>query len=318
MKKIKSAISILLVFITLFGIMVMPVNAVSFTDVKRGEWYYDAVMWCAEYHVMEGYGNNLFGPNNTMTRAEFAQVLYKATLSFAQREYLVSNDVKAKWVGGSLTGKYHGTQVYKSWEVYNQQLAEDLTLADKACPFFDVYKNQWYTKAINWCYAKGIVTGVTDHMFYPYHTITRQDALVMLERWYFAVTQIYKIEKGTNNPQRIENARKNINDYNYSSKIPDSNPNNIANGLAFNKETYNTKKQAVFTVFTDVNQISGYAIPAVVWAVTSDKLREYAGFINGVGEYNVGPRYSMTRAQMATIMYRLFVDFVPNYEPWWR
>ena len=50
-----------------------------FFDVHSGDWFYDAVMWAADEGVMNGYsGANAgkFGPNDTMTRAQLACVLY--------------------------------------------------------------------------------------------------------------------------------------------------------------------------------------------------------------------------------------------------
>lgn len=56
-----------------------PEPGVGFVDVPEGEWFYNAVMWAAATGTMTGYddGSNTFGPNNPMTRAEMATVLYR-------------------------------------------------------------------------------------------------------------------------------------------------------------------------------------------------------------------------------------------------
>ena len=68
---------------------VMPASNVTvavgyrlrFFDVdpaNPGHWFFDAVMWAADNGVMNGYsdGTGRFGPNDTMTRAQLAGVLY--------------------------------------------------------------------------------------------------------------------------------------------------------------------------------------------------------------------------------------------------
>lgn len=51
-------------------------NEAVFTDVKKGDWYYNAVQWAAENEITAGVGNNKFAPNVNVTRQEFAQFLY--------------------------------------------------------------------------------------------------------------------------------------------------------------------------------------------------------------------------------------------------
>lgn len=49
----------------------------SFTDVAQGEYYAEAVAWAAENKIVEGYGNGLFGPKDTITREQMASILYR-------------------------------------------------------------------------------------------------------------------------------------------------------------------------------------------------------------------------------------------------
>jgi len=46
-------------------------NGGSFTDVSENAWYYDAVTALSGLGVISGYGDGSFGPDNTITRAEF-------------------------------------------------------------------------------------------------------------------------------------------------------------------------------------------------------------------------------------------------------
>lgn len=47
-----------------------------FTDVKSTAWYYRAVTWAAENHVVSGYTDGTFRPNQAITRQEVAVMLY--------------------------------------------------------------------------------------------------------------------------------------------------------------------------------------------------------------------------------------------------
>ena len=52
-------------------------NASPFTDVDKGAWYYGAVLWAYENGIVEGYGDGRFGPDDNITREQFAAILYR-------------------------------------------------------------------------------------------------------------------------------------------------------------------------------------------------------------------------------------------------
>lgn len=49
----------------------------NFTDVKKGDWYYDAVCWATSKGIIEGYENGAFGVNDPLTRELYATMLYR-------------------------------------------------------------------------------------------------------------------------------------------------------------------------------------------------------------------------------------------------
>ena len=66
-----------------------PAAANPFTDVPAGEWYTEAVVWAAENKIVEGYGANLFGPTDELTREQMVTILYR----YAQyKEYDVETE----------------------------------------------------------------------------------------------------------------------------------------------------------------------------------------------------------------------------------
>ena len=47
------------------------------SDVKTGDWYYNAVVWATEAGVVNGMGDGTFAPNDNITRQEMATMLYR-------------------------------------------------------------------------------------------------------------------------------------------------------------------------------------------------------------------------------------------------
>lgn len=47
----------------------------NFSDVPKGYWAYDQIMWMLDNNIIDGIGNGLFGPNNTVTRGQFAKMM---------------------------------------------------------------------------------------------------------------------------------------------------------------------------------------------------------------------------------------------------
>jgi len=47
-----------------------------FADVSEGSWYYEAVRFVQERGLMNGYSDGRFGPDDTLSRAQLAQILF--------------------------------------------------------------------------------------------------------------------------------------------------------------------------------------------------------------------------------------------------
>ena len=54
-------------------------TACKFTDVKPGEYYYDAVLWAVEKGITDGTSDTKFSPNATCTRGQVVTFLWRAT-----------------------------------------------------------------------------------------------------------------------------------------------------------------------------------------------------------------------------------------------
>ena len=51
--------------------------ALDFTDVASDAYYAEAVRWAVSQGVAAGYGNGRFGPDDPITREQFAAILYR-------------------------------------------------------------------------------------------------------------------------------------------------------------------------------------------------------------------------------------------------
>lgn len=50
---------------------------VSFVDVKKGKYHYDAVAWAASKGIVGGYSDSKFGADDMITRDQMASILYR-------------------------------------------------------------------------------------------------------------------------------------------------------------------------------------------------------------------------------------------------
>ena len=48
-----------------------------FQDVAAGQWYSDAIVWASQNEIVGGYGNGLFGTNDSVTRQDMATILWR-------------------------------------------------------------------------------------------------------------------------------------------------------------------------------------------------------------------------------------------------
>lgn len=82
----------------------------SFSDVKSGSWYYNAVLWGTKIGIVKGTENGTFDPNGSVTKLQLAIFLYRyMTLSGTQF------NIKYNVIGGSASNSvsYNVNSTYK-------------------------------------------------------------------------------------------------------------------------------------------------------------------------------------------------------------
>lgn len=122
-------------------------NTNPFTDVPYGpgtDWYYDAVLWVQQNGIMQGYGNNLFGPNDPVTREQLAVIFYNYA-------------------------KFKGYDTTTSGDLSGFTDAGDLS--------------PWAQEAMKWAVGSGVMSGKGNGILDPKGTGTRAEIAAMLQNF---------------------------------------------------------------------------------------------------------------------------------------
>ena len=76
MKKTISTVLVLLLLIPLFSYVANAAFTLPFKDVRRGDWYYDAVSKVYDLGIMKGVSKSRFDPHGILTREQAVMILY--------------------------------------------------------------------------------------------------------------------------------------------------------------------------------------------------------------------------------------------------
>jgi hypothetical protein len=119
-------------------------SSAGFTGVTSGQWYTDAVNWAAANDIVAGYGNGLFGPNDTVTREQMAVILYR----------------------------------------YAQYKGYDTSASNSLNGYTDVGGvSSWALTAMQWANAEGLINGTSGTTLSPTNGATRAEVAQILMRF---------------------------------------------------------------------------------------------------------------------------------------
>ena len=178
----------------------IQLEAASFRDVARNDWYYENISRLVELGGFSGYPDGSFKPSQTMTRAEFI----KATVSLLGYEDLaptrnhwasgyVDKAVKLKILCSDMTRnlddyitRYDMARISSHVLAY-QNLLPDNTLLQYSRQLKDLNNipatsGDDLKTAVLHSYANGIITGYPDGTFSGTKTLTRGEAATVLIR----------------------------------------------------------------------------------------------------------------------------------------
>ena len=168
-----------------------------FSDVAEGAWYYDAVRYASENGLMGGYGNGKFGPNDNLSRAQFAQILFNKEGRPVVNYLLRYNDVvdgawyteAVRWATSQGVVSGYGNGMFgPNDNITREQLAVMLwryagspAATDKELHFTDADKASGYAlEALRWAVENGVMGGYGNGQLAPQGLATRAQVAQML------------------------------------------------------------------------------------------------------------------------------------------
>ena len=165
----------------------------GFGDVPQNSWFADAVKYVSENKLMNGKSTTAFAPNENMSRAMLATVLYRMSSETAEADSSF-RDVAAAVNWASSEGIVNGTGANAfspNASITREQLAamlyryagEPSVSADLSAYTDTVDISPYASKAVEWCVAKGILSGKSATRLAPQDTATRAECAAMLQRF---------------------------------------------------------------------------------------------------------------------------------------
>ena len=195
MKKIMALIlTVLILTITGISICAESINNLKFTDVKTTSWYYSYVTKLVELKITAGIGNNMFGPNLSVTRAEFVTFLCNVK-GYKQMQCNPFVDSRKSWASGYITAALANgiidipadQKFNPNYSITRQEVAEMLCRAlnvppDETTenPYSDFKTDSGYSTA---AYSNYLMRGSTKNnklLFKPKDKLTRAEAAVII------------------------------------------------------------------------------------------------------------------------------------------
>ena len=170
-------------------------------DIDQSKWYHEAVHYVVEKGIMNGYNKNEFGPNDTLSRAMLAQILYNNAGKPTASNATSCSDIKpgdwfasaVNWASANniVTGFTDGT-FKPNANITREQLAVMLyryagqpATTGSLANFTDAASVSGYAQqAMQWATANGIITGNgSATTLDPQGNATRAQAAAMIMRY---------------------------------------------------------------------------------------------------------------------------------------
>lgn len=175
-----------------------------FTDVNRGDWFYDAVYYAYTNGLMDGVSTTQFAPNSNLTRGMVVTILYRLEGEPRVTGSSGFTDVASgAWYADPVTwaaanGIVNGvsdTEFAPDTDITREQLAAilfryaeykgyDVSGRDSLTGYTDRSSISAYAlDAMRWAVDEGLITGMTATTIVPQGTATRAQCATMLMRF---------------------------------------------------------------------------------------------------------------------------------------
>ncbi|MDF2893200.1 MAG: S-layer domain protein [Clostridia bacterium] len=175
-------------------------NIAKFKDIKN-HWSEKEINIASELGIISGYSDNTFKPDNRISRAEFAAMIYKA---FSVRYYIddpnkTFKDVKGLWHQdyvmalkntGVINGYVDGTFKPNNYITRSEMIAiisrlivkEDIVKRDSTEKYSDSDDNYWAKKDIDKLYSIGALEMIGKSKLEPNKSATRAEVVNIIVR----------------------------------------------------------------------------------------------------------------------------------------
>ena len=176
-----------------------------FRDIKEksGDWVYDAAKYVYDHKIMTGMSKDYFGAAETLSRAQFATIIYRMSGEEGQYKAVFPDVKESDWFGkpvswanqaGVITGYKNGT-FGPADNITREQLAvmlyryakyKEYDVSEKA----DLGKypdsgqvSDWAADAMQWAVGGGIITGKNGTYLDPAGNASRAECAAMVMRF---------------------------------------------------------------------------------------------------------------------------------------
>ena len=190
-----------------YGTVTQPLAATPFVDVRRNDWFYDAVAFVFEGEIMSGVNPNRFAPEENLTRAMAVMILHRVAGAPEEKFRPVFSDVpEGIWFAEAALWAYaHGiiqgqgsTEAFApDQSVSREQMAtmffrfaeghgrESVLPKDFTIENFPDHQtvSSWAEESMIWAVYQGIFTGGQPPQLAPRAGTTRGEAASMFMRF---------------------------------------------------------------------------------------------------------------------------------------
>ena len=188
---------LILVFAIFIAVLSVPVSAQTFSDVNEGDWYYDVIESGVERGYIGGYEDGTFKPNGTVTNAEFYKMIAVAfgievpemgnvhwAAPYARALYRDGNKNIETYPG------YFDVEINRKDAIRNLIFAAGNIRSAISSKYFDIETFKDMPASTIWDYdgyiliaqINGVVNGDENGLVNPNKTLTRAEAVALIER----------------------------------------------------------------------------------------------------------------------------------------